>query len=139
MLAAQVALLNGLIGETDSLCKAVLANLDENFNPMIGELQKTADVLLTFLGFLVIVPSDPERDFFQLANGVINLLQKDWSHDQTHMLKVKIYAALVSYLSSQTQQKLPYSVAYVNSNDAVFIGNQDFMKEANEMLDYCFG
>lgn len=106
---------------------------------MIGELQKTADVLLAFLGFLVIVPSDPERDFFQLANGIINLLQKDWSHDQTRMLKVKIYAALVSYLSSQTQQKLPYSIAFVNSNDAVFIGNKDFMKEANEMIDYCFG
>ena len=81
MLAAQVALLNGLIGETDSLCKAVLATLDENFNPMIGELNKTADHLLSFLGFLVIVPSDPERDFFQLANGVVNLLQKDWTHD----------------------------------------------------------
>jgi len=48
----------------------------------------------------VIVPSDPERDFFQLANGVINLLQKDWSFDKTHLLKVKVYAALVSYLSS---------------------------------------
>lgn len=55
------------------------------------------------------------------------------------MLQVKVYAALVGYLSSQTQQKLPYSCAYVNSNDAVFIGNQDFVKEANEMIDYCFG
>lgn len=81
LLAAQVALLNGLIGETDSLCKAVLAIIDENFNPMIGQLTKTADLLMNFLGFLVIVPSDPERDFFQLANGVINLLQKDWAHD----------------------------------------------------------
>ena len=27
----------------------------------------------------------------------------------------------------------------MNSNDGVFIGNEDFMKEANEMVDYCFG
>ena len=138
LLSAQIALLNGLIGETDSLCKAVLANLDENFNPLIGELNKTADILLTLLGFLVVVPSDPERDFFQLANGVINILSKDWSHDQTKMLTVKIYCGLIGFLSSQTQQKLPYRIAYVNSNDQVFIGNQEFLKEANEMLDYCF-
>lgn len=139
LLGAQVALLNGLIGETDSLCKAVLATLDENFNPMIGELTKMTDVILTFLGFLVIVPSDPERDFFQLANGIVNLLQRDWSHDTSKMLQVKCYAALVGYLASQLQTKLPYSVNYVNSNDAVFTGNQEFNKEANEMIDYCFG
>jgi len=31
-ITAQVAMLNGLIGETDSLLKGVLATLDENFN-----------------------------------------------------------------------------------------------------------
>lgn len=100
MLAGQIALLNGLIGETDSLCKAVLSTLEENFNPMPSSLEKTADVLCNFLGFLVIVPSDPERDFFQLANGVVNLLSKGWEQDQSSMLQVKVYAALVGYLSS---------------------------------------
>ena len=32
-LTAQVALLNGLIGETDSLLKGVLATIDENWSP----------------------------------------------------------------------------------------------------------
>ena len=31
MLTAQAALLNGLIGETDSLMKAILATMDEQF------------------------------------------------------------------------------------------------------------
>ena len=31
MLTAQAALLNGLIGEADSLLKAILATMDENF------------------------------------------------------------------------------------------------------------
>lgn len=74
LLAAQIALLNGLVGETDSLCKAVLATLFENFNPMYKELEKMTEMVLNLLGFLVIVPSDPEKDFFALANGVINIL-----------------------------------------------------------------
>jgi hypothetical protein len=31
-MTAEVAMLNGLIGETDSLIKAILATIDENFN-----------------------------------------------------------------------------------------------------------
>jgi hypothetical protein len=31
-MTAEVAMLNGLIGETDSLIKAILSTIDENFN-----------------------------------------------------------------------------------------------------------
>jgi len=31
-MTAEVAMLNGLIGETDSLIKAILATIDENFD-----------------------------------------------------------------------------------------------------------
>lgn len=62
LLTAQVALLNGLIGETDSLLKGVLATIDENFDTK--KTEKTADIVLNMLGFMVIVPSNPETSFF---------------------------------------------------------------------------
>jgi len=41
LMTAEVAMLNGLIGETDSLVKAILATIDENFDqkkvPAIGD------------------------------------------------------------------------------------------------------
>lgn len=62
LLTAQVALLNGLIGETDSLLKGVLATIDENFDER--KVNQTGDIVLNMLGFLVIVPSNPETSFF---------------------------------------------------------------------------
>ena len=61
-MTAEIALMNGLIGETDSLLKGVLATLDENFDNK--KVEALGQLLLNFLGFLVLVPSNPETSFF---------------------------------------------------------------------------
>ena len=43
------------------------------------------------------------------------------------------------FLASQTQDKLPYRIPYVNSNDQIFIGMDEFTEEANRLIDFCFG
>lgn len=60
MLAAQSSLLNGLIGETDSLIKAVLTTIEENFSTDDKALEKTGNILISMLGLQVAVPSNPE-------------------------------------------------------------------------------
>jgi hypothetical protein len=72
-------LLNGLIGETDSLLKAILAGMDEKFTAdaqkinQMGKkieteysdnLYKMGELLQSVLGFLVVVPSNPENEYF---------------------------------------------------------------------------
>jgi len=64
LLTSQVALLNGLIGETDSVLRQALIQVDENFSEKKEDLDKIADTLVKILGFLVIVPSNPEDNFF---------------------------------------------------------------------------
>lgn len=79
LLTAQASLLNGLIGETDSLLKAILAGMDEKFTAdaskitslgkkveveYVENLYKMGELLQSVLGFLVVVPSNPENDFF---------------------------------------------------------------------------
>jgi len=54
--------MNGLISETDSLLKGLLATLDENFSE--SRVPFMTDLFLNLLGFLVIVPSNPETTFF---------------------------------------------------------------------------
>jgi hypothetical protein len=71
--------LNGLIGEADSLLKAILTTMDENFTAearkitSLGQkieihytpkLQKMGELLQSMLGFLVVVPSNPENSYF---------------------------------------------------------------------------
>ena len=140
LLAAQAALLNGLVGETDSLLKAMLATIDENFDSSMAGLEKTTQNVLCALGFMVIVPCNPEDQFFQIAEGIIQLIKlHDWSADEHRLFRCRIYAGIVRYLASQLQEKLPYGVPYVNSNDTIFIGDEDFKREANQLMDFCFG
>ena len=94
-----MALLNGLIGETDSLLKAVLATVDENFDAK--RCGHVGDIILQMLGFLVIVPSNPETNFFQLVEGILNLLKGHQWGAQHHILKARILSGIIGYLASQ--------------------------------------
>jgi hypothetical protein len=97
-MTAEVAMLNGLIGETDSLIKAILSTIDENFDQK--RATQIGDVILQLLGFLVIVPSNPEIAFFQLVEGILNLLKnKEWGAQQ-HLLKARIYCSIIGYLAA---------------------------------------
>lgn len=70
-MAAQVALMNGLIGETDSLLKGVLATISDNFKDTPEDLERVTQTVLQMLGFLVVVPSNPEDQYFQIVEGII--------------------------------------------------------------------
>ena len=97
-MTAEVAMLNGLIGETDSLIKAILATIDENFNA--NRIQFIGDVILQLLGLLVVVPRNPETSFFQLIEGIINLLKNHEWGNANNLLKVRIYTQMINYLGT---------------------------------------
>lgn len=71
---------------------------------------------------------------------MMSLMQDDttWTTDHGYKLRCEIYINVVRFLASQTQEKLPYRVKFVNSNDQIFIGSEDFESEANRMMDFCF-
>lgn len=79
LLAAQCSLLNGLVGETDSLMKAILSTMDSKFTKQAArltslgqkietsytsEMYRMGETLQSMLGFLVLVPSNPEGSYF---------------------------------------------------------------------------
>ncbi len=90
------------------------------------------------LGFLVIVPSNPETSFFQLVEGVMNLLKNHEWGTANNLLKAKVFVAILNYLGTQMQDTLPYHIVNVDSNDRIFIGNEEFKRECNQLLDYVF-
>lgn len=153
-LTAQVSLLNGLIGEAESLIKVVLATMDENFMKFCKEvtssgqkidqygenLHKMGEMLQSVIGFLVILPSNPEQDFFQILMGILNFISKDeWGQSEvSYIVQIKVLDSCVRYLASQTQDTLPYRIPNVESNDQIFIGNDAFYNECNNLMDQCF-
>ena len=109
----------------------MLATIDENFEENLPYLEMTTQSVLSALGFMVMVPCNPDDDFFQVPEGFIQLIKMhSWAADQHNLLQVRIYEGIVKYLASQTQDKLPYCVPYVNGNDSIFIGNTEFKEKA---------
>lgn len=154
-MTAHASLLNGLIGETDSLLRAILATMDDNFTREAKKLTsagqrieanykeglaKMGEVLQSILGFMVVVPSNPENSYFQIVEGILNFLKKDeWgTGEQSYTIQLKVLESCVRYLASQQQDTLPYRLPNVESNDQIFIGNDDFQQEAEGLMDHCF-
>lgn len=154
-MTAHASLLNGNIGETESLLRAILATMDDHFTreaknvTSTGKkieteysdgLKKMGEVLQSILGFLVVVPSNPENAYFQIVEGILNFLKKEeWGTSQlAYRIHLKVLDSCVRYLASQLQDELPYRIPYVESNDQIFIGNDDFTQEAEGLMDHCF-
>jgi len=117
----------------------MLATIDENFEENLAYLEMATQNILSALGFMVMVPENPDSDFFQVPEGFIQLMKlKNWKADEHCLLQVRIYEGVIKYLASQTQNKLPYSIPFVNGNDSIFIGNDSFKTKANQLMDFCF-
>lgn len=155
LLTAQSAMLNGLIGEADSLLKAILETLDESFTKQVKEmtnlgqklesqhpdkLYKIGELLQSVLGFLVVVPSNPEYAFFVIVEGILNFLRKEeWGNSEhAYRVQIRVLDSCVRYLATQTQDTLPYRIDNVESNDQIFIGSTEFAGECEQLMDHCF-
>jgi hypothetical protein len=101
-LSAQVALMNGLIGEVESLIGLIIEILGNNHKDELPHLQYVSDVINRMLGFMVIVPSNPEDSYFILVDGMMSLMQDDetWTRDHAYKLRCEIYINVVRFLAS---------------------------------------
>jgi hypothetical protein len=133
---SEIALTNNLISECDSLVK----NLITIIQKLINESEKLDLKFLTeyignFISFLVVVPSNPEAPF-QLIQGISNLFAEVTTRT-TYLIRFKIIVnlALVKYITVQFQNKLPYHILNVDSNDEIFTKDENFRNEGQALLD----
>lgn len=91
--------MNGLISETDSIIKAILLILNSQFKNNTEEEadEKFTEHLLNVIGFLVVVPSNPDNHF-ELVHAIMNLMTKKQWNKKSVFSRVKIYVALFNYL-----------------------------------------
>lgn len=136
---AQVALMNGLISETDSIIKAILLILNSQYkNNQDPEAEsKMTEHILNIIGFMVVMPSNPD-DYFENTKAIQTLVSKKVWNKKSVYNRVKIYIALFNYLCTQAQDKLPYNIERVDSNDTIFIGDENFAKDLEILLTEVF-
>lgn len=135
LLTAEVGLMNGLISETDSIVKAILLILNSRNknNQDLAVENKMTEYLLNIIGFLVVMPSNPDNHF-ESVMAILNLIEKKVWNSKSVLSRVKIYVALFNYLCTQAQDKLPYSINRVDSNDTIFIGDDTFYAGLQDCL-----
>jgi hypothetical protein len=149
-LCGQLSLINGFLPQTDTFFKAAIALVPDIPDVVIdkkhgggrggfgaGRKVQTEPMVLptlkSFLSSMVVVPGHPEHGPFYLVKGLLKAAEKfPWKEIKGG--KIELYLALVSTLATYTQQKLPYSVEKVQSNDELFGGNKKYVAKCDEYM-----
>ena len=138
LMTGQIALMNNLISECDSIIRSMIIYIQKNLKENLDKLE--ADFIINFcnnlLGFLVLVPSNPD-DPFVLIRAFINIFT-DQTLQKTLLVmktKLKIYLSLVKFLTTQMQNRLPYHIFNVDSNDEIYTGDEEFKKNGQILIE----
>ena len=135
---AEIALMNNLISECDSICRGIITGIQKEIYEFLNKLE--ADFVINFskslLGFLVMVPSNPD-DPFQLIRGFVNLFLDEKLQKTLLVSRVKlsVFLSMAKFVTTQLQTRLPYHVFNVDSNDEIFTGDQKYIMEGNELVE----
>jgi hypothetical protein len=135
---AEIALMNNLISECDSICRGIITGIQREIYEFLDKLE--ADFVINFskslLGFLIMVPSNPD-DPFQLIRGFVNLFldEKLQKTILVSRVKLSVFLSMTKFVTTQLQTRLPYHVFNVDSNDEIFTGDQKYIMEGNELVE----
>ena len=115
---SEVALSNNLISQATSLIMTCITELAE---VQLDSDMQVYGIFERIIGFLIVVPDDPENEYLFLFNGLFQAFSKATlrsSHEA--MLRLEFHIRCIVYLSCQAQERLPFHIDGVTSNDALF-------------------
>ncbi|CAH8347235.1 unnamed protein product [Eruca vesicaria subsp. sativa] len=129
---AEVALLGGLISHSDGLVMSAVECL-ENVTPTDGlksvDADNMASAVCRLCSFLVMVPGNPEKGMLEILKSIFSATcSSSWAMPR---LKMKILCAIISLLSTLSQDNLPYRSANpeIIGNDLLFFGDSSYKNE----------
>lgn len=149
---SQIALLNQLLPQTDTLLKLLInlmiemnTNDDNNNNNSTSSStsidnkrsasdEKLSIFLRSLLSTLVIVPGHPEHGPFYLIHGLLNALQKYNWQSNNMTLYYRLHYDILSLLCTLQQRSLPYHISFIESNDRLYSCNNDYNSELNQLI-----
>lgn len=135
---SQVALTLNLISQSNSLLKMAISQLLE-LQSEAGREEQVSRILQQIVGFMFVMPDDPENEFLFLFNGLMNAFEMIRFTDKTAAAyKLRFYSDCLSYLNAQVQERLPFHIEGVDSNDFLF-KTKDFRKAVLDKLLDLFG
>jgi len=134
----QVAMMNQCLSQADAFFRAAIALIPSvpRLLDMDGKIRSTepllVDFIYNFLSTLIVVPDSPELGTLYLLRGLLNVIQ-DYPWDGNSDSRAMIYIKVLALLSSIVQESLPYHVIGVDSNDALYGGDPQFLADVDRI------
>lgn len=130
---SQVALTLNLISQSNSLLKQSISQLLDMQNEA-GRDEQISRILQQIVGFLFVMPDDPENEFLFLFNGLMNAFEMiKFAEKTAPAYKLRFYSDCLAYLNAQVQERLPFHIEGVDSNDFLF-KTKEFRKAVLDRL-----
>jgi len=134
----QVAMMNQCLSQADAFFRAAIALIPNvpRFLDMDGKIRSTepllVDYICNFLSTLIVVPDSPELGTLYLLRGLLNVIQ-DYPWDGNSDSRAMVYIKVLALLSTVVQESLPYHVIGVDSNDALYGGDPQFVGDVDRI------
>eukprot|EP00698_Gefionella_okellyi_P012762 TRINITY_DN3458_c0_g1_i1.p1 TRINITY_DN3458_c0_g1~~TRINITY_DN3458_c0_g1_i1.p1 ORF type:complete len:957 (+),score=233.47 TRINITY_DN3458_c0_g1_i1:41-2872(+) len=140
LLAGEVALHNQLLSQADAFFKAAITLLPEVPAMLEEESQMrfTSETLsafvASFLSLLVVVPGHPENGPLYLIHGLLTVIrQYPWEKGSDGKARALLNA--LSVLAALAQDKLPYHIPKIDSNDVLYGAEPEYTKELTTLMN----
>ena len=134
----QVAMMNRCLSQADAFFRAAIALIPNvpRFLDMDGKIRSTEPLLVDYiynlLSTLIVVPDNPEFGTLYLLRGLLNVVQ-DYPWDGNSDSRAMIYIRVLALLSTVVQESIPYHVTGLDSNDALYGGDPQFVDDVNRI------
>ena len=147
LVAANVALQNGAIGQAEDLCKAAVKLFGEGISPHPKDLElevvrakcrekedQMLEFVLRFASLLVVIPGHPELGPFYLFGGLLKVLGAfQWLSGSE--VPSRVAMGLLSTLCALAQETLPYHIRNLDSNNVLYGGDPMYLEELYKLID----
>ena len=131
-------MMNHCLSQADAFFRAAIALIPSvpRFLDMDGKIRSTepllVDYIFNFLSTLIVVPDSPEIGTLYLLRGLLNVVQ-DYPWDGNSDSRAMIYIKVLAMLSTVVQESIPYHVFGVDSNDALYGGDPQFVGDVDRI------
>ena len=137
--SGQVALVNHCLSQADAFFRATVALIPSVPRLLVmgdGKVRATepmlVEFLLQFVAALVVVPDCPDQGTLYILRGLLNVIQ-DNPWDPNVDSRAVIYCSVLGLLAALVQETLPYHVGGVDSNDALYGGDPQFISDVDQI------
>jgi hypothetical protein len=143
-ISGQIALMNNLLPQADTLLKAAIETIRDvpstitlPNNTILDTENDLVEFILSFTSCLVAAPGNPEYGPFYLFKGLLTVVQ-NYSWPNGSDSKIRLLMNTLSTLCAFYQEELPYS--YLSGgNDILYMEDEtfheDILKIGNNILD----